>query len=136
MGSLISILAVAYFVGIVGICYQLTGEMAKEREIGMSQLIEAMMPNRQRWLPQAARLLSVHISFDILWQVSRESMLVLTLANQCYSKIPSPASRLVRRRVTLADFQACPCLRYSILSSRLPASRKATRVSVPQPLYS
>lgn len=67
MGSLISILAVAYFIGIVGICYQLTGEMAKERELGMSQLIEAMMPNRARWKPQAARLLSVHISFDILY---------------------------------------------------------------------
>ena len=35
MGALIVILAVAYFVGIVGICYQLTGEMAKERELGL-----------------------------------------------------------------------------------------------------
>jgi len=67
MGTLISILGVAYFVGIVGICYQLTGEMAKERELGMSQLIEAMMPNRQRWMPQAARLLSTHLAFDILY---------------------------------------------------------------------
>ncbi|KAK3700674.1 hypothetical protein LTR37_015863 [Vermiconidia calcicola] len=67
MGTLIDILAVAYFVGIVGICYQLTGEMAKERELGMSQLIEAMMPNRKRWTPQAARLLAVHITFDILY---------------------------------------------------------------------
>ena len=67
MGALIDILGVAYFVGIVGICYQLTGQMALERELGMSQLIEAMMPNRQRWVPQAARLLSIHISFDILY---------------------------------------------------------------------
>lgn len=67
MGALISILAVAYFVGIVGICYQLTGEMAKERELGMSQLIEASMPNKRRWVPQAARLLAMHISFDILY---------------------------------------------------------------------
>ncbi|KAK3114148.1 hypothetical protein LTR53_007825 [Teratosphaeriaceae sp. CCFEE 6253] len=67
MGSLVSILAVAYFIGIVGICYQLTGEMAKERELGMSQLIEAMMPNRRRWMPQAARLLSIHLAFDILY---------------------------------------------------------------------
>lgn len=67
MGSLISILAVAYFIGIVGICYQLTGEMAKERELGMSQLMEAMMPNRKRWTPQAARLLAIHVSFDILY---------------------------------------------------------------------
>lgn len=67
MGSLISILGVAYFIGIVGICYQLTGQMAQERELGMSQLIEAMMPNKQRWMPQAARLLSMHISFDMLY---------------------------------------------------------------------
>ncbi|KYG44544.1 hypothetical protein M433DRAFT_155489 [Acidomyces richmondensis BFW] len=67
MGSLINILAVAYFVGVVGICYQLTGEMAKERELGMSQLIEAMMPNKRRWMPQAARLLSMHLAFDIIY---------------------------------------------------------------------
>lgn len=67
MGTLIDILAVAYFVGIVGICYQLTGDMAKERELGMSQLVEAMMPNRRRWMPQATRLLSVHLAFDILY---------------------------------------------------------------------
>lgn len=67
MGALINILAVAYFVGIVGICYQLTGQMAQERELGMSQLIEAMMPNRRRWEPQAARLLSIHVAFDILY---------------------------------------------------------------------
>ncbi|OQN98211.1 hypothetical protein B0A48_15487 [Cryoendolithus antarcticus] len=67
MGSLISVLAVAYFVGIVGVCYQLTGQMAQERELGMSQLIEAMMSNKARWQPQAARLLSMHISFDMLY---------------------------------------------------------------------
>ena len=67
MGSLINILAVAYFVGIVGVCYQLTGEMAKERELGMTQLIEAMMPNRRRWTTQAARLVSIHVAFDILY---------------------------------------------------------------------
>lgn len=67
MGSLINILGLAYFIGVVGICYQLTGQMATERELGMSQLIESMMPNRQRWMPQAARLLSLHISFDILY---------------------------------------------------------------------
>lgn len=67
MGTLISILGVAYFLGIVGICYQLTGQMAIEREIGMSSLIESMMPNPARWQPQAARLLSVHLAFDMLY---------------------------------------------------------------------
>ncbi|KAG9620219.1 putative ABC transporter, partial [Aureobasidium melanogenum] len=67
MGTLIDILGLAYFIGFVGICYQLTGQMATEREIGMSQLIEAMMPNQRRWQPQAARLLSSHLAFDILY---------------------------------------------------------------------
>jgi len=38
MGTLPSILGLAYFIGFVGICYQLTGQMATEREIGMSGL--------------------------------------------------------------------------------------------------
>ncbi|KAI5205572.1 hypothetical protein AUEXF2481DRAFT_36272 [Aureobasidium subglaciale EXF-2481] len=67
MRTLIKILGLAYFIGFVGICYQLTGQMATEREIGMSQLIEAMMPNKRRWQPQAARLLSNHLAFDIMY---------------------------------------------------------------------
>lgn len=67
MGTLINILAVAYFIGIIGICYQLTGQMAIERELGMSSLIESMMPNKARWQPQAARILSMHLAFDIIY---------------------------------------------------------------------
>ena len=67
MGTLINILAVAFFLGIVGVTYQLTGLMASERELGMSQLIEAMSPNPIRWHTQAARLLSYHIAFDIMY---------------------------------------------------------------------
>lgn len=67
MGTLISILGLAYFIGIVGICYQLTGQMAIEREIGMSSLIESMMPNPARWQPQAARIMSMHLAFDIMY---------------------------------------------------------------------
>lgn len=67
MGTLIDILGLAYFIGIVGVCYQLTGQMAQERELGMSQLIESMMPNRARWQGQAARLISTHLAFDILY---------------------------------------------------------------------
>lgn len=33
----------------------------------MSQLIEAMMPNARRWEPQLIRLLSTHLSFDIIY---------------------------------------------------------------------
>lgn len=65
--TLINILAVAFFIGICGITYQLTGHVAREREIGMSQLTEAMMPNKYRWQPQAARLMAVHLAFDIIY---------------------------------------------------------------------
>lgn len=67
MGALIDILGVAFFLGIVGVNYQLVGMMAGEREIGMSQLIEAMMPNKQRWQPQLVRLASNHLAFDIIY---------------------------------------------------------------------
>ena len=67
MGALINILGVAFFIGICGILYQQVGLQAAEREIGMSQLLEAMMPNTQRWQPQAVRLLSYHVSFTMLY---------------------------------------------------------------------
>lgn len=67
MGALIDILAVAYFIGVCGVTYQLTGQMASERELGISQLVEAMTPSSKRWHTQAARLLSNHLAFDILY---------------------------------------------------------------------
>jgi ATP-binding cassette subfamily A (ABC1) protein 3 len=51
----------------VGVTYHLTGFIASERELGMSQLIEAMMPNLKRWQPQFARILSYHIAFDMIY---------------------------------------------------------------------
>jgi ATP-binding cassette subfamily A (ABC1) protein 3 len=44
--------------------------MASERELGMSQLIDAMTPNKRRWKSQAARLLANHLAFDILYAPS------------------------------------------------------------------
>lgn len=67
MDSLINIIAVAYFVGLVGILYQLTGQMATERELGISQLIEVMTARKRNWEAQAMRLLSYHLSYDILY---------------------------------------------------------------------
>ena len=66
-GTLISIIAVAFFIGMVGVTYHLVGHVAMERELGMSQLIEAMMPNKRRWSPQVVRLFAAHLSFDILY---------------------------------------------------------------------
>ena len=48
MGGIIDILAVAYFITIVVIVYQLVGLMASERELGITQIIEVSMPNVRR----------------------------------------------------------------------------------------
>jgi ATP-binding cassette, subfamily A (ABC1), member 3 len=47
--------------------YQLVGLMAKERERGMSDLVESMMPNVNRWEPQFARLIAHHLAFTITY---------------------------------------------------------------------
>lgn len=67
MGGIIDILAVAFFIGIVGVTYQLTGIIASERENGMAQLLDCMMPNSKRWQPQMARIIANHAAFDILY---------------------------------------------------------------------
>lgn len=67
MSGITQILAVAFFIAVVGVIYQLVGAMASERELGMAQLLEAMMPNRQRWQPQFARLASYHIAFSLIY---------------------------------------------------------------------
>ncbi|KAL6251834.1 hypothetical protein RBB50_002044 [Rhinocladiella similis] len=67
MGGIIDILAVAFFIGVVGVTYQLTGLIAAEREQGMAQLLDCMMPNSQRWQPQMARILANHIALDIIY---------------------------------------------------------------------
>lgn len=67
MQSLISILGVAFFIGICGILYQQVGLQASERELGMSQLLESMMPNKRSWEPQAVRLISYHLAFTLMY---------------------------------------------------------------------
>ncbi|KAH7131898.1 hypothetical protein B0J11DRAFT_210056 [Dendryphion nanum] len=67
MGALIDIMGVALYIGVCGVTYQLTGQMASEREDGVSQLVEAMAPSKKPWHMQAARLLANHIAFDIIY---------------------------------------------------------------------
>ena len=67
MNGIIQILGVAFFIGISVVTYQLVGLVASERELGMSQLIECMMPNQRRWQPQMARMISYHLAFDIIY---------------------------------------------------------------------
>lgn len=65
--TIVNDLGAAFLLGFVGVVYHLGGFMATERDMGMSQLIEAMMPNEERWQPQLARLLSYHISWVLLY---------------------------------------------------------------------
>lgn len=65
--SLTNFLAVAFVLIVIGVCYHMTGHIATEREIGMSQLLDAMMPTRYLWQPQVARTLSHHLSFSIVY---------------------------------------------------------------------
>jgi ATP-binding cassette subfamily A (ABC1) protein 3 len=67
MGALINIMGVALYIGVCGVTYQLTGQMAEERERGISQLVEAMSPASKPWHTQFARLLANHIAFDIIY---------------------------------------------------------------------
>ncbi|CAG8974936.1 hypothetical protein HYALB_00007613 [Hymenoscyphus albidus] len=66
-GAIINILAIAFLIAMVGVSYHLTGFIASERELGISQLIEAMMPNKKRWQPQVAQILAYHFSFDLIY---------------------------------------------------------------------
>lgn len=59
-------IAIVWYLGFVGLCYQLVGNMAREREDGMADLLESMMPNTARWQPQVARLLGHHFAFTIV----------------------------------------------------------------------
>ena len=67
MKGIIDILGVAFFLGVVGVIYQLVGLIASERELGMTQIIEASMPNNRRWEPQLARLVANHLAFDMMF---------------------------------------------------------------------
>ena len=69
MGAIINIMAIAIFIGIVGVTYQLTGLIAMERELGMSQLIDCMMPNESRWQSQAARFIAAHLALDFVYGI-------------------------------------------------------------------
>ncbi|KAF2493864.1 hypothetical protein BU16DRAFT_58020 [Lophium mytilinum] len=60
-------ISIVWYLGFVGLSYQLVGIMAGEREQGMADLLESMMPNTARWQPQVARLLGHHIAFTIVY---------------------------------------------------------------------
>ncbi|KAM0252803.1 hypothetical protein ACHAQJ_007542 [Trichoderma viride] len=65
--SFINYLSVAFIMGLIGVCYHMPGFIATEREKGISQLIDAMMPTSQGWHRQFARLISHHNAFTITY---------------------------------------------------------------------
>jgi ATP-binding cassette subfamily A (ABC1) protein 3 len=65
--TIINVIACVFFLAFGGVVYQLVGLMAMERELGMSQLIESMMPNTRHWEPQAARIISFFTAFSIVY---------------------------------------------------------------------
>jgi len=69
--------AVIWYLGFLGVVYQLVGLMAKERETEISDLIECMMPNARRWEPQLARLVAHQIAFTILQAIPWIAMAVI-----------------------------------------------------------
>ncbi|KAF1846607.1 uncharacterized protein K460DRAFT_395964 [Cucurbitaria berberidis CBS 394.84] len=60
-------IAVVWYIAFIGLCYQLVGVMTREREMGMSDLLESMMPNLNRFEPQVARLLGHWVAFTIVY---------------------------------------------------------------------
>ncbi|EQL35487.1 hypothetical protein BDFG_02714 [Blastomyces dermatitidis ATCC 26199] len=67
MNNVVNILAVAFYISMVGVLYQTTGLIATERETGMAALLDTMMPNQSRWQRQMIRLTSHHLSFVIVY---------------------------------------------------------------------
>lgn len=65
--SFINYLSVAFIIALIGVCYHMPGLIATERESGMSQLIDAMMPAKKGWHRQFARLISHHSAFTVAY---------------------------------------------------------------------
>ncbi|RYO89415.1 hypothetical protein DL764_008583 [Monosporascus ibericus] len=65
--SISNFMGVAFILVMIGVCYHMTGHMALEREAGMSQLLDAMLPTKYGWQPQVVRLLSHHIAFTLVY---------------------------------------------------------------------
>lgn len=65
--AIINFMGVVFIATIIWVTYHMTGFIATERESGMSQLVDAMMPVRRQWMSLAARIISHHISFSAIY---------------------------------------------------------------------
>lgn len=65
--TFINYLSVAFVIALIGVCYHMPGLIATERETGISQLIDAMMPAKRGWHRQFVRLVSHQNAFIITY---------------------------------------------------------------------
>lgn len=65
--AIVNFMGVAFISTVLWITYHLTGLIATERESGISQLIDAMMPVSHPWEAQAARIIAHHLSFSAVY---------------------------------------------------------------------
>ena len=65
--SFINYLSVAFVIALIGVCYHMPGIIATERETGLSQLIDAMMPATRGWHRQFVRLVSHQNAFMVTY---------------------------------------------------------------------
>jgi ATP-binding cassette subfamily A (ABC1) protein 3 len=66
-GAITNFMGVLFISAVIWVTYHMTGFIATERESGMSQLVDAMMPVRSQWMTQAARIISHHLSFTAIY---------------------------------------------------------------------
>ncbi|KHO01664.1 ABC transporter-like protein [Metarhizium album ARSEF 1941] len=65
--AIVNFMAVAFIANILWVTYHLTGFVATERESGMSQLIDSMMPVDRPWKARAVRIIAHHLSFSMIY---------------------------------------------------------------------
>lgn len=104
-------LAWAFFIAICGITYHLTGHVVSQREKGILQLIDTMMPNKP-WECIAARILSTHLAFDLIYAPAWIAMGAITGA----ATFPQTGAGWY---ILLYDLGGLALTSYSILASSL-----------------
>jgi ABC-type multidrug transport system ATPase subunit len=62
--TFVNFMGLPFLLGFFGIAYHLSGYISTEREKGLSQLIDAMMPTRYTWEAQAARMFAYFYAFS------------------------------------------------------------------------
>ena len=69
-------MGVVWYNAFIGVCYHLVGEVAYEREIGMADLLDSMMPNANRLEPVVARVIGHWTAFSLVSKQSPHQALI------------------------------------------------------------